>query len=217
MTGKLSILCVAANLALAGSALADHRSGGRAAGPFGTRLEAYLQSHHEHVDHHGRVWAPERYETREHRVVIPAAYETVYEKVWVEPVYEWVTREVWVPARRRDHIGLNLGKFSLHLDLGGHHGRHDRGHYKTIREWMLVWDGYYETITRQILVRPERVRIVPQRILVHEGHWKDVGGFAAAPPYDTVRRLPYRGTKRKLNLPGSRSVRRASREFKRRH
>lgn len=217
MTGKLSILCVAATLAFAGSALAGDRSGGRAAGRFGTRQEANPRSHHDRVDHHGRVWAPEQYETRRRRVVIPAAYETVYEKVWVEPVYEWITREVWVPDRRRDRIGLNLGKFSLNFDLGGHHGRNNHGHYETIREQVLVRDGYYETITRQVLVRPQRVQIVPQRRRVHEGHWKDTGGFAAAPLHDTARRLTYRESKRKVNLPSSRSVRRASREFKRRH
>ena len=134
MTGKLSILCVAANLALAGSALADHRSGGRTAGPYGTGREASPQAHHERVDHHGRVWAPEEYETREHRVVIPAAYETVYEKVWVEPVYEWITREVWVPDRRRDRIGLRLGKFSINLGLGGRHGRKNPRHQRRTEE-----------------------------------------------------------------------------------
>lgn len=187
MTGKLSILCLAATLALAGSAMAGDRSGGRAAGRFGTRQEAYTRPHHARVDHHGRVWAQER-------------YETVYEKVWVEPVYDWVTREVWVPDRRRDRIGLNLGKFSLNFDLGGHHGRNNYGHYETIREQVLVRDGHYETITRQVLVRPERV-----------------GGFGVAQPYDTVRRLHHRVAKHKVNRPGSRSVRRASREFKTRH
>lgn len=200
MTGKLSILCVAATLALAGSAMAGDRSGGRAAGRFGTGQQAYPQSHHERVDHHGRVWVPEQYENREHRVVIHAEYETVYEKVWVEPVYDWVTREVWVPDRRRDRIGLNLGKFSLNFDLGGHHGRNNYGHYETIREQVLVRDGHYETITRQVLVRPERV-----------------GGFGVAQPYDTVRRLHHRVAKHKVNRPGSRFVRRASREFKTRH
>ncbi len=144
---------LAASLAFAGSALGDHetdrrgqgRGFGRVPSPTVSRtLDPYVGRAAP-----GRIWG-----AASHEIVIPARYETIYEKVWVEPVYEWITREVWVPARQRHrHLDLNVGKFSLHLNLDKGRTRGRRGYYETVRERVLVHEGYYETVARKVLVR----------------------------------------------------------------
>ncbi len=147
---------MAASLAFAGSALGDHetdrRGPGRGFGRNDSTSASYTLDPYVGREAPGRIWGAATHGVRE--VVIPARHETVYEKVWVEPVYEWVTREVWVPARRRNrHVDLNVGKFSLHLNLGKGRHRGRRGHYETVRERVLVHEGYYETVARKVHVR----------------------------------------------------------------
>ncbi len=142
---------MAASLAFAGSAVGDDETARR--GP-------------------GRIWG-----AATHEIVIPARYETIYEKVWIEPVYEWVTHEVWVPARRRHrHLDLNVGKFSLHLDLGKGRNRGRRGYYETVRERVLVHEGYYETVAREVRVR--------------NGHRRNVHRYIGTGQHDGLRFAP---------------------------
>ncbi len=147
---------MAASLAFAGSALGDdeidRRGHGRGFGRNNAPSSSYTHDPYAGRQAPGRIWGAATHGVRE--VVIPARHETIYEKVWVEPVYEWVTREVWVPARRRHrHLDLNVGKFSLHLDLGNGRNRGRRGYYETVRERVLVRAGYYETVAREVHVR----------------------------------------------------------------
>ena len=151
-----TVSVMAASLTFVGSALAgdgtDRRSHSRGFGR--THSPAASYTHDPYAGRHaaGRIWG-----SATHGIVIPARYETIYEKVWIEPVYEWVTHEVWVPARRRHgHIDLNVGKFSLHLDLGKGRHRGRRGYYETVQERVLVHEGYYETVAREVLVRNGR-------------------------------------------------------------
>jgi len=147
---------MAASLALAGSAFGgddtDRRGHGRGFGRNDSHSSSYTLDPYVGRQAPGRIWGAATHGVRE--IVIPARYETIYEKVWVEPVYQWVTREVWVPApRRHRHLDLNVGKFSLHLDLGKGRHRGRRGYYETVRERVLVHAGYYETVAREVLVR----------------------------------------------------------------
>ena len=156
---------MAASLALAGSALGgdeiNRRGHGRGFGSVHSPVVSYTLDPYVGREAPGRIWVPAAYDVREREIVIPARYETIYEKVWAEPVYEWVTREVWVPARRRHrHLDLNVGKFSLHLNLGKGRKRGRRGHYETVRERVLVHAGHYDTVAREVLVRRERVEVV---------------------------------------------------------
>ncbi len=151
-----TVSVMAASLALVGSALGDdetdRRGPGRGFGRNNTPSSSYTFDPYVGREAPGRIWGAATHGVRE--VVIPARHETVYEKVWVEPVYQWVTREVWVPARRgHRHVDLNVGKFSLHLNLGKGRKRGRRGHYETVRERVLVRAGYYETVARKVLVR----------------------------------------------------------------
>ncbi len=181
MSGKLSLACVAASLAFAGSALANDRADQRRNGPDRPGQRYYDRDDDRRFEAPRRGQRPHAHEIRAREVVIPARYETVREKVWVEPVYEWVTREVWVPARRsRRHIDLKIGKFSLHLGGRRGHGR-GRGHYEPVRERVLVREGYYETITRSVLVRQERIEIVQQAVSIGRGYSNGVDGYAAGP------------------------------------
>ena len=152
--GTASVM--AASLAFAGSALGDHetdrRRPGRGFGRNNAPSSSYTHDPYAGREAPGRIWGTATHGVRE--VVIPARHETVYEKVWVEPVYKWVTREVWVPSRRRGrHLDLNVGKFSVHLDLGKGRHRGRRGHYETVRERVLVRAGHYDTVAREVLVR----------------------------------------------------------------
>ncbi len=147
---------MAASLAFAGSALGndeiDRRGHGRGFGRNNAPSSSYTHDPYAGREAPGRIWGTATHGVRE--VVIPARHETVYEKVWVEPVYEWVTREVWVPARRRHRdLNLNLGKFSLHVNLGKGRNRGRRGHYETVRERVLVRAGHYDTVAREVHVR----------------------------------------------------------------
>ncbi len=147
---------MAASLAFAGSALGDHetdrRGPGRGFGRNDSPSTSYTLDPYVGREAPGRIWGTARHGVRE--VVIPARYETIYEKVWIEPVYEWITREVWVESRRRHrHLDLNVGKFSLHLNLGNGRHRGRRGYYETVRQRVLVHEGYYETVARKVLVR----------------------------------------------------------------
>jgi hypothetical protein len=152
---------MAASLAFAGSALGDHEDDRRGPGRGFGRVDPPVASCD--LDPYvgrsapGRIGGP-AYGGRD--IVIPSRYETIYEEVWVEPVYQWVTRKVWVPKRRRHrHLDLDVGKFSLHLDLGkGRRRHHRRGHYETVRERVLVRAGYFETVAREVLVEPGRAR-----------------------------------------------------------
>ena len=151
-----TVSVMAASLALAGSAFGGddsaRRGHGRGFGRGHSTSASYTLDPYVGRQAPGRIWGAATHGVRE--VVIPARYETIYEKVWVEPVYEWVTREVWVPARRRHrHLDLNVGKFSLHLNLGKGRHRGRRGYYETVRERVLVHEGYYETVAREVLVR----------------------------------------------------------------
>ena len=189
MSGKLSLACVMASLALAGSAFGDHSADQRRDGPSRSSQHVYNRAGDRRYKAPRREWKPHAHEIREREIVIPAQYKTIREEVWVEPVYEWVTREVWVPARRgRRHIGLRIGKFSLSLRGGHRHGR-GRGHYQTVREWVLVHEGHYETITRSVLIRPERIEIVQEAVSVGRGYGQGIGAYTATPSCE----LPGRG------------------------
>lgn len=166
---------MAASLAFAGSALGDDETDRRGHGWGFDRVHSTSVSytHDLYVGRQapGRIWGAAAHGVRE--VVIPARYETIYEEVWVEPVYEWVTREVWVPARRRHrHLDLNVGKFSLHLNLGKGRHRGRRGYYETVRERVLVHEGYYETVAREVLVRNDHRHTVNRYVgtVRHDGH-----------------------------------------------
>lgn len=180
MSGKLSLACMAASLAFAGSALAEHGEDQRRNGPSRPSQPVYNRGGDRRYQAPGREWGSHAHQIRERQVVIPAQYETIREKVWVEPVYQWVTREVWVPARRsRRHIGLRIGKFTLSLGGGHGHGR-GRGRYEAVRERVLVHEGHYETITRSVLIRPQRIEIVQETVSQGRGYRNGVGGYAAA-------------------------------------
>ncbi len=175
---------MAASLAFAGSALGDHetdrRGPGRGFGRSDSTSANYTLDPYVGRQAPGRIWGAAAHGVRE--VVIPARYETIYEKVWVEPVYRWVTREVWVPARRRHrHLDLNVGKFSLHLNLGKGRKRGRRGHYETVRERVLVRAGYYETVARDVLVR--------------NGHRRNVNPYVGTGRHDGRRFGPRAGPK----------------------
>ncbi len=175
---------MAASLAFAGSALGDHetdrRRPGRGFGRNNSPSSSYTFDPYVGREAPGRIWVSATHGVRE--VVIPARYETIYEKVWVEPVYEWITREVWVPARRRHkHLDLNVGKFSLHLNLGKGRHRGRRGYYETVRERVLVRAGYYETVAREVLVR--------------DGHRHNVNRYAGTGRHDSRRFGPRVGPK----------------------
>ncbi len=148
-----TVSVVAASLAFVGSAFGgdgtDRRGHSRGVGRTHSPVASYTHGPYAGRHASGRIWG-----AATHGIVIPARYETIYEEVWIEPVYEWITREVWVPARRRHRdLNLNLGKFSLHLDLGKGRHRGRRGYYETVRERVLVHEGYYETVAREVLVR----------------------------------------------------------------
>ena len=154
-----TVSVMAASLAFAGSAFGgdetDRRGPGRGFGRNNAPSSSYAFDPYVGREAPGRIWGAATHGVRE--IVIPARYETIYEKVWVEPVYQWVTREVWVPApRRHRHLDLNVGKFSLHLDLGKGRHRGRRGYYETVRERVLVHEGYYETVAREVRVRHGR-------------------------------------------------------------
>ena len=183
---------MAASLALAGSALGDHetdrRRPGRGFGRNDSTSTSYTLDPYVGRQAPGRIWGTAAYEVREREIVIPARYETVYDKVWIKPVYQWVTREVWVPARRRHrHLDLNVGKFSLHLNLGKGRKRHRRGHYETVRERVLVHAGHYETVAREVLVERVRVEVVREQIRVRNGFWKNVHRHADTGRHDVHR------------------------------
>lgn len=180
MSGKLSLVCLAASLAFAGSALANDRADQRRNGSGRATARDYGRNGDRRYQAPGREWGSHGHEIIEREVVIPAQYETIRERVWIEPVYEWVTREVWVPKRRgRRHLNLRIGNFSLSLGGSRHHGHHrGRGFYETIREQVLVHEGHYETITRSVLVRPERIEIVQKTVSVGRGYWNGLGGYA---------------------------------------
>ncbi len=179
MTRKWKTASVmAASLAFAGSALGDHeadrRGPSRGFGRNDSTSASYTLDPYAGRQAPGRIWVETAYDGREREIVIPARYETIYEKVWIEPVYEWVTREVWVPARRRHrHLDLNVGKFSLHLNLGKGRKRSRRGYYETVRERVLVHEGHYETVAREVRVQ--------------NGHWNNVRPYAGKGRHDGRR------------------------------
>ncbi len=175
---------MAASLAFAGSALGDHktdrRGHGRGFGRNDSTSVSYTLDPYAGREAPGRIWGAATHGVRE--VVIPARYETIYEEVWIEPVYEWITREVWVPARRRNrHVDLNIGKFSLHLNLGKGRHRGQRGYYETVRERVLVHEGYFETVARKVLVR--------------NGHRNNVNRYVGSGRHDAHRFGPRIGSK----------------------
>ncbi len=180
MSGKLSLACVAASLAFAGSALAEHGDDQRRNGPGRPGQRDYNRGSDRRYQAPRREWGSHDHEIIQREVVIPAQYETIREEVWIEPVYEWVTREVWVPTRRgRRHLDLRIGNFTLSLGGSRHHGHNrGRGRYETVRERVLVHEGHYETITRSVLIRPERIEIVHDTVSVGRGYGNGLGGYA---------------------------------------
>ncbi len=187
-----TVSVMAASLAFAASALGDDDTARRVHGwGFGRidstsancTLDPYVGRQAS-----GRIWVPAAHGVHAHEIVIPTRYETVYEEVWIEPVYEWITREVWVPARRRHrHLDLNVGKFSLHLNLGKGRKRGRRGHYETVRERVLVHEGHYETVAREVLVRRERVEVVRAQVLIRNGSWNNVNRYVGTGRHDGHR------------------------------
>ena len=48
----------------------------------------------------------------------------------------------------------------------------------SVRERVLVHEGHYETITRSVLIRPERIEIVHDTVSVGRGYRNGLGGYA---------------------------------------
>jgi len=118
-------------------------------------------------DLHGQrpAWVEEKYWEGQ-RVWVGPVYRVVCERVWHEAVVKTVCETVWVPAK------FGWREVVTYYACGCPIVR---------RAWVCISAGRFETIRREVVVRPGWWETVERREMVAEGHYETVGGGGGSP------------------------------------
>ena len=119
-----------------------------------------------------RVWVPPVYETRARTITVPAVFEDRTRQVWHEPVYKERRYAIELPAKA---VTRQVARFSpfgrfLGYELVREIVEPARMEWRT--EPVLVRAGWKETVVERVMIRPERIEMVYDQVVVAPGHWE---------------------------------------------
>ena len=110
------------------------------------------------------------FELRERVIIVPAVYENRERRVWREPVYE--VREVRV-ERPAVVVTRPVARYVRGRIVGYREVREviKPARVEVRTEQVLVREGHWDRVVERVCVRPEHKKIVTERVLVRDGYW----------------------------------------------